>query len=69
MSTDLARRFDLICVENLDVWAMTRTARGTVERPGRNVRQKAGLNRGILANGWGSWSVGWSRRLPAGSSG
>jgi putative transposase len=53
VSTDLARRFDLICVENLDVWAMTRTARGTVERPGRNVRQKAGLNRGILANGWG----------------
>src|SRR4029453_16618443 len=52
-STDQARRFDLICVENLDVWAMTRTARGTVERPGRNVRQKAGLNRGILANGWG----------------
>ena len=53
VSTDLARRFDLICVEDLDVWAMTRTARGTVERPGRNVRQKAGLNRGILANGWG----------------
>ena len=32
---------------------MTRSARGTIEQPGRNVRQKAGLNRGILANGWG----------------
>jgi putative transposase len=53
VSTDLARRFDLICVEDLDVRAMTRTARGTVGRPGRNVREKAGLNRGILANGWG----------------
>ena len=52
-STDLARRFDLICVEDLDVRAMTKTGRGTVERPGRNVRQKAGLNRGILASGWG----------------
>ena len=53
VSTDLARRFDLICVENLDVRAMTRTASGTVERPGRGVRQKTGLNRAILANGWG----------------
>jgi putative transposase len=51
-STDLARRFDLIRVENLDVRAMTKSPKGTVERPGRNVGQKAGLNRGILANGW-----------------
>jgi putative transposase len=53
LSTDLARRFDLIGVEDLDVRAMTRTAGGTVERPGRGVRQKAPLNRGILASGWG----------------
>jgi transposase len=53
LSTDLARRFDLICVEDLDIRAMTRTARGTVERPGHNVRQKAGLNRSILGSGWG----------------
>jgi len=32
---------------------MTRSARGTIDRPGRGVRQKAGLNRGILASGWG----------------
>jgi len=52
-STDLARRFDVIRVEDLNVPQMTRSARGTVEQPGRNVRQKAGLNRGILANAWG----------------
>jgi putative transposase len=52
-STDLARRFDLICVEDLDVRAMTRSAKGTLQRPGRGVRRKAGLNRGILACGWG----------------
>ncbi|SFR26006.1 Transposase [Lentzea waywayandensis] len=52
-STDLARRFDLIRVEDLNIRGMTRSARGTVQRPGRNVRQKAGLNRGILAAGWG----------------
>jgi putative transposase len=53
LSTDLARRFDLICVEDLDVRAMTRSAVGARQRPGRGVRQKAGLNRGILASGWG----------------
>ncbi|OHV27723.1 transposase [Parafrankia soli] len=52
-NTGLARRFDLIRVEDLKVKNMTRSARGTVEAPGRNVRQKAGLNRAILANGWG----------------
>ncbi|GAB3261675.1 RNA-guided endonuclease InsQ/TnpB family protein [Kineosporia babensis] len=52
-STGLARRFDVIGVEALNVRAMTRSARGTEATPGRNVRQKAGLNRGILAAGWG----------------
>ncbi|WP_214107688.1 RNA-guided endonuclease InsQ/TnpB family protein [Acrocarpospora catenulata] len=52
-STGLARRFDVIAVEDLKVRNMTRSARGTIEAPGRNVRAKAGLNRGILAAGWG----------------
>lgn len=52
-STDLARRFDLIRVENLSVRAMTASAKGTVDQPGRHVRQKAGLNRSILSQGWG----------------
>jgi transposase len=53
VSTDLARRFDLIRVEDLQIGNMTRSAKGTRENPGRNVRQKAGLNRGILRSGWG----------------
>jgi len=52
-STDLARRFDVIRVENLNVKAMTRSARGTARAPGRNVAAKAGLNRGIQRAGWG----------------
>ncbi|MFG1818121.1 RNA-guided endonuclease InsQ/TnpB family protein [Kribbella sp. NPDC049174] len=52
-STDLARRFDVIRVEDLRIRKLTRSAKGTVAEPGKNVRQKAGLNRGILANGWG----------------
>jgi len=52
-STDLARRFDIIRTEDLRITGMIRSARGTTDRPGHNVRQKAGLNRGILASGWG----------------
>ena len=52
-STDLARRFDLIRVEDLKIMNMTRSARGTLQEPGRNVGQKAGLTRGILRSGWG----------------
>jgi transposase len=53
LSTDLARRFDLIRVEDLRVRDMTRSAKGSIAEPGRNVRGKAGLNRQILASGWG----------------
>ncbi|TDO49838.1 transposase [Kribbella sp. VKM Ac-2527] len=58
-STDLARRFDVIRVEDLRIAPMTRRpkAKPDLERPGRYLpnrrRAKAGLNRGILANGWG----------------
>ncbi|MGZ0153009.1 RNA-guided endonuclease InsQ/TnpB family protein [Kribbella sp. WER1] len=52
-TTDLARRFDVIGVEDLGIRNMTKSARGTREAPGRNVRQKAGLNRAVLAQGWG----------------
>jgi putative transposase len=52
-TTDLARRFDTIRVEDLDVRAMTRSARGTIEEPGVRVAQKRGLNRAISCQAWG----------------
>ncbi|MDT7796116.1 MAG: putative transposase, partial [Mycobacterium sp.] len=52
-TTDLARRFDVIRVEDLDIRKMTRSARGTVEQPGTRVAQKRGLNRAIGRSGWG----------------
>lgn len=52
-STDLARRFDVIRVEDLNIRGMTRSAKGTITKPGRNVRAKAGLNREIMRSGWG----------------
>jgi putative transposase len=36
---------------------MTKSAKGTVEDPGRNVRAKAGLNRSILDAGWGQFTT------------
>jgi putative transposase len=52
-STGIARRFDVIRVEDLNIRNMTRSAKGTAAQPGRNVRAKAGLNRGISRSGWG----------------
>jgi putative transposase len=52
-STDIARRFDVIRVEDLKIRKMTRSGKGTRENPGQNTRQKAGLNREILRSGWG----------------
>ncbi len=42
-----------VVIEDLNTKAMTRSAKGTVEHPGMNVKAKAGLNREILATGWG----------------
>ena len=53
VSTELARRFDLIRIEDLQITSMTRSAKGTHAKPGRNVRQKTGLNREIMRSGWG----------------
>jgi putative transposase len=47
---------DALALEALRVDAMTARASGTVEQPGRNVRQKAGLNRSILDVGWAQFT-------------
>ena len=52
-STMLARSISLVRFEKLNIKNMTRSAKGSVEQPGQNVAQKAGLNRVILAQGWG----------------
>ena len=52
-STSIAQRFDVIRVEDLKIGNITRSASGTAENPGQNVRRKTGLNRSILRSGWG----------------
>jgi putative transposase len=52
----LVNSCDVLVLEALRVDAMTASASGTVDRPGRNVRQKAGLNRSILDVGWAQFT-------------
>ncbi|THV43128.1 RNA-guided endonuclease InsQ/TnpB family protein [Glycomyces buryatensis] len=52
-STMLASGFDVIRFEKLNIKTMTASAKGTAEAPGKGVAQKTGLNRAILAQGWG----------------
>jgi putative transposase len=44
---------DVIGVEKLNLRGMTRSAKGTIEEPGRNVAAKSGLNRAMLDAGFG----------------
>ena len=47
-TTELAKTYSYIAIEDLKVQNMTASAKGTAEEPGKNVKAKAGLNREIL---------------------
>ena len=53
VSRKVADTAHTVVLEDLNTKAMTKSAKGTVENPGKNVKQKAGLNRAIPASGWG----------------
>ncbi|KJE24806.1 transposase [Frankia torreyi] len=75
VTTGISREFGLVVIEDLRVGNMTRSARGAVENPGRQVRQKAGLNRSVLNAAWGrigahlayktAWEGGVLVKVPA----
>ena len=54
ITTEIVRNHGLIAVEDTAILNMTRSAKGTLENPGRNVAQKRGLNRSILSQRWGA---------------
>ena len=49
LTSDLARRFGVMTIEDLRIGNMTRSASGTMEGPGRGASGKLGLNRSMLA--------------------
>ncbi len=53
VSRSIANCSSTVILEDLKIKAMIRSAKGTMESFGTNVRQKSGLNRGILRTGWG----------------
>ncbi len=51
-TTTISQNHAMVCIEDLQVRNMSKSAAGTTEVPGKNVRAKAGLNKSILDQGW-----------------
>ena len=54
ITTEIVQNHQLIAIEDTTILNMTRSARGTAEKPGKKVAQKRGLNRSILSQRWGA---------------
>jgi len=71
----ISKNHALVCVEDLQIMNMSKSAKGNKEKHGKNVRQKSGLNRAILDQGWGefyrqleyklAWNGGMLLKVPA----
>ncbi len=53
ISTEISNSHAIVTVEDLKIKNMTKSAKGTKEKPGKKVKQKSGLNKAILDQGWG----------------
>lgn len=51
-TTTISQNHAMVCIEDLRVRNMSKSAAGTTENPGKNVRAKSGLNKAILDQGW-----------------
>lgn len=73
-STTISKNHAMVCIEDLQVRNMSKSAAGTIEQPGKNVRAKSGLNKSILDQGWFEfrrqldyklgWNGGWLIAVP-----
>ena len=52
LTTTLSKNHARVCLEDLQVRSMSRSASGSVQRPGTRVQAKSALNRAILDQGW-----------------
>jgi putative transposase len=74
ISTTISQNHAMVCLEDLQVRNMSKSAAGTTETPGKNVRAKSGLNKSILDQGWFEfrrqleyklpWQGGWLITVP-----
>jgi putative transposase len=73
-STAISQNHAMVCIEDLQVRNMSRSAAGPADAPGRNVRATSGLNKSILDQGWFefrrqldykmAWKGGWLVAVP-----
>ncbi len=74
VTTTISKNHAMVCIEDLQVRNMSKSASGTADAPGRNVRAKSGLNKSILDQGWFEfrrqleykmeWRGGWLLVVP-----
>ena len=73
-TTTISQNHAMVCIEDLQVRNMSKSAAGTTEQPGKNVKAKSGLNKAILDQGWFefrrqldyklAWAGGWLVAVP-----
>ncbi|KVA29118.1 RNA-guided endonuclease InsQ/TnpB family protein [Burkholderia ubonensis] len=73
-TTTISQNHAMVCIEDLQVRNMSKSAAGNTETPGKNVRAKSGLNKSILDQGWFefrrqldyklAWNGGWLIAVP-----
>lgn len=52
ISTNISNNHAIVYVEDLKVRNMSKSSKGNIENPGKNIKAKSGLNRSILDQGW-----------------
>jgi len=51
-STAISQNHAMVCIEDLQVRNMSKSAKGSAAQPGKQVQAKSGLNKSILDQGW-----------------
>lgn len=57
ISHSITKNHSYVVIEDLKIKNMTRSAKGTLIEPGKNVAAKSGLNKAILRQGWHKFGV------------
>lgn len=52
VTTTISKNHAVVCIEDLQIKNMSASAAGTIEKKGKNVAQKSGLNKSILDQSW-----------------
>lgn len=73
-SSAISKNHAMIVIEDLQVANMSKSAKGSSDKHGRNVKAKSGLNKSILDQGWfefrrqleykQAWRGGWVQAVP-----